>query len=1514
MKTKKLSLLIILLIFISLVTGCNIQKNILVTDLSLASLEGTGTENDPYLVKLDVDAMSEYSVNVLPTNASKKTLKYEVVSLANASDTDAISVSESQGSTLKIKALKAGNAGVKVIATDANTVAMYVLVTVEGDVDVLVRSIYFPIDEGDGTLTEPYQIKVAQSRSESVSFNVSPSNATNKEFDWTLGKIEDGEFVAVSIDDSAISLTPSATKLTFTGIIEGETAVIKGVAKDASGVSVYLQVTVESFTPVTSITSSALKEGDETDYVLVTSKNTKWDMTETELARKQGLIDGTSGPGGGQAADDMTYWPSLYNLGLVVGPSDSSDKTILINYSVEGIININVDGSYEALGAGTTIVTISSYSNPEVEMTIEVTVKDTIYPGILKEDFDNLLVSEYSEWDFDHNPDDLATRPLLVEWQLVQVQTNSVRGEISSDGNQKMFYLGTSDRVYGICLESNVISGDITKTTALAWNKVYIDNSATTLDITIGNNDKVHNQYRIVMVLEDGTHFILKDWTSLTTPNESKKVFDIAIPEAVKGNNVALVIEQRLTEKKNNGELHIKGIWINQYTEVQEVVLDENSGEFGQGSSFKINASVVPSNATDKGIIYSVIPADKGVSVDAGGNVKIDLTAETGEYTIYVIARENPEINASYSLTVFENVPTTLFELEGINDGDIIHATFHNASGVNHTDASFKLITHFNDNASNVNYQIDIDGDSVKIENNVLSFIDLGTSVVTLTSEGNLELVISFTVVVEEYNDNSSVITGINKTEIDFIPASTLTNWTTQSSLQDWVIENINKDHGGSKVAESGDKDGKIILEGHSTTPNSNIPINIVWNKVLVGLDINSFVFKVHSHDDDRVLESTNFRVRVINVDDLSVDELIGWSTVANRWKQAADWYEVSLDISQYQGKEIVIVIEQTGSLQNNGNWVLNSDSAAGSYLHLQGLALSTELANPNLYTYRLYANTNPELQLADGWYASAYYYNYKYTNYYGGAYIDGVYNPLVISTKPNNPNALALPLTSMFTKNGSTSAPMFYTWGLYPALNNNHLNNDVTYELVANDCVQLVDDGLVALSEGEATLKVFYKAYGSDTELVAFEVKIVVTETAGGGDDIEDPDDKTSWANKGEILADWDVVGQIDAGVGEGADLVVGHDTGWSALTKNFLITNEYSLLTFSARVFNRDGETYPHFVVKVNGEVVRAIDAELDYVTTDSDDFTFFTYDLSAYLDQTVEIAIGITTGTHAVVGSISFSKPEEVKSSWENKSEILADWDVVGQIDAGVGEGADLVVGHDTGWSALTKNFKITADYNLFTFSARVFNREGETYPKFVLKVNDEIVQSLDSLLDYVTTDSDDFTFFTYDLSAYLGQTVEVALGITTGTHAVVGSISFSKLEEVKSSWENKSEILADWDVVGQIDAGVGEGADLVVGHGTGWSALTNTFKITSNHHELTFSARVFHRDGETYPQFVLKVNDIVIRAIDAEFDYVTTDSDDFTFFTYDLSAYVGQTVEIALGITTGTHGVVGSIVIS
>ena len=160
---------------------------------------------------------------------------------------------------------------------------------------------------------------------------------------------------------------------------------------------------------------------------------------------------------------------------------------------------------------------------------------------------------------------------------------------------------------------------------------------------------------------------------------------------------------------------------------------------------------------------------------------------------------------------------------------------------------------------------------------------------------------------------------------------------------------------------------------------------------------------------------------------------------------------------------------------------------------------------------------------------------------------------------------------------------------------------------------------------------------------------------------------------DRAAMYEDFATTGEIDTGVGEGFDMKSG-----SKATFAHAIDETTKFLTVSIRVFHRDGETYPSFSVKVDGEIVRAEGADKDTVTVETDASQTFVYDLSSKVGETVFIEFAEAAATHCVLTQVKFIESMGAKhsdnTSWD-RTGLYDEWYMEGEIKTGVGEGLDL-----------------------------------------------------------------------------------------------------------------------------------------------------------------------------------------------------------------------------------------------
>ena len=1079
-------------------------------------------------------------------------------------------------------------------------------------------------EDGEGTRENPFKINLAQGNSVELPYIVQPKDADDTSFTWSV--VDEG---------TGLSFSDTGSKLTINAAADATSALVEGKANDGSGVCVYLSVVIEAYTPVSGITSSGLLADETYDYVLVTALGTKWDMSGDMLPRGQELLDGKIF-GGSQAPRNLTYWPTLQNFGILVAPDNATDSTIVISYSEENIIKVDIDGSWTALNAGETVVTIASYTEPDVKINVKVVVKDSLYRGILMEDYQNATVSGLTSWDLDadHNTDAQFAR--YDDWHLVMLHSNLARGVQDIDNNQKIFYMGQADRPYGICLENNVGSnsgGSLTEAASLTWAKLTIPESAMTFNVKIGNNDKVHGQYRVLFVEEDGTTTVLSnDWVGFTSgPSESTQ--KLTLPENIKGKTGAMVIEHRVTEYDNNAELQIKVMKFEGYVAVNGIELSKTEGVYKPGQSFTLSGKIKPDNATNDVIHWSMADGSQGfgVEVDANGNVTIAETTAGGVYYINAISAENPQIMATYKLVV--------------TSGEIA---------------------------------------------------------------------------VNKWEGKSEILDGVQGVK-----------WTIVGETDAGVGE-------GADIKVTGD--------------NTWSSLKLEYREIGASNYILTFGARVFHRDGE------TYPKFVIKVN----------GDVIRGIGQSEDWFYVDTDETQYCSYDLS---EYIGKMVTVEIGITQGTHAVVQYIEFTGSEVTEWADKADLQD----ANKDPWAHQGDCDAGVGEGYDIKGE----GSYL---YNEFVIGKEHN----------SQFTFGGR----VFHRDGeTYPEIrlvvvDANGTEHIVTAKGAENDYVYFDTDAtqyftydLSAFAGQKVEIRLVLKNAATHCVIQSITMKRATPLV----------DKVTKWEGKDQILngvegVNWVIVGETDAGVGEGADIKVTGDNTWSSLKlEGKTISASSFVLKFGARVFHRDGETYPKFVIKVNGEVVRGVDQTEDWFYVDTDETQYCSYDLSKYMGQKVTIEIGITQGTHAVVQYIEFFGTA-AGTNWANKAELLDaeydPWAHEGDWDAGVGEGYD-IKGEGT---YLYNEFLIGEGYNSqFTFGARVFHRDGETYPEIVLIVTDEngtqhVITAIGAENDYVYVDTDEIQHFTYDLSAFAGQNVTIAIALRNpATHCAITDISMTAAAE-------------------------------------------------------------------------------------------------------------------------------------
>ncbi len=519
----------------------------------------------------------------------------------------------------------------------------------------------------EGTAESPLEVEVTQGNSTQITYGVQPSNATNKKFNWKTGTLTDGAFT--ENNETGVTVADDGKKITISATAEATDAAICGTADDGSGVSVYLSVKIKSYTAVTSVTSSTLpeaEEGSEYDYELKTALYTNWDIGSGRTKRGDLLAEGKLGPTSeGRNPRNLTYYGSIYNFGITVAPADATDKDVVISYSKDGVVEVDaVSGAITVKGVGETIVTVASYAEESVSMKVKVTVEESLYRGILSSAYDRAATSTVTEWNLDPGDEIKGTEAhykLYSDWNLVMAHCNNTDSGEGGDNNQKIFYMGNPNKPYGICFDNHVSrnsGASLEDSVAMMWGKLTVPQSALTFNVKLGNNEKLHGQYKVSFVDGEGNVTVLTagdGWVGFAEPRKESTV-KLEIPDDIKGQTGAMIIEHRLTKYGDNAELQIKSLSFAGQVDVESVEFASGSATYRTGArEFKINARVLPDNATNDGITYAMKEdSAEGVTVAADGTVTVEETAAAGDYIIIATSVADPTKTAEFTLTLTE--------------------------------------------------------------------------------------------------------------------------------------------------------------------------------------------------------------------------------------------------------------------------------------------------------------------------------------------------------------------------------------------------------------------------------------------------------------------------------------------------------------------------------------------------------------------------------------------------------------------------------------------------------------------------------------------------------------------------------------------------------------------------------------------------------------------------------------------------------------------------------------------
>ncbi len=352
---------------------------------------------------------------------------------------------------------------------------------------------------------------------------------------------------------------------------------------------------------------TAVSYGTATIYA--TASNGKYDVCEVTVLR--GNVDVTGIVLSN--ADLLMEVGDKASLTAMVEPADATVTAVTWQTANPSIATVDENGNVEAIGVGETIITVTSVSNPEITATCNVTVKSGIINVV------GITLDEHSK-ELEEGDDFTLTATITpsdaTDKSVTWTSSNTAVATVSDTGKVTAVSVGAAT-IYATASNGAFDTCDITVFKDIDPTGVII--SAADITLTVGDTAALQ-----AFVQPDDATDKTVTWSSanpgIATVDASGVVTAVEAGEAI------------VTVKTVNGlEATCKVTVMPVIVSVTGITLDPKEKEVTVGDTFKINASIEPSNASDLTITWKSSDPAKA-TVSETGEV---ITKEPGEVIIY---------------------------------------------------------------------------------------------------------------------------------------------------------------------------------------------------------------------------------------------------------------------------------------------------------------------------------------------------------------------------------------------------------------------------------------------------------------------------------------------------------------------------------------------------------------------------------------------------------------------------------------------------------------------------------------------------------------------------------------------------------------------------------------------------------------------------------------------------------------------------------------------------------------
>ena len=529
-------------------------------------------------LSLELEESFKLIATVAPSNATEKTVTWK------SSDTDVATVSDGT-----VTAKKAGSATITATAggksAECNVTVKEKSEGKDPDTTVPVSSVSLNKTSLELTVGDTYSELVA---------TVLPENATDKSITWTSSSAH------VTVSDKGV----------LTAVSAGE-AVITAKAGDKSA---ECKVTVKE--------KSEDKDPDTTVSVSSVSLN------KTSL--------------------ELTVGDTYSELVATVLPENATDKSVTWTSS-SAHVTVSDKGVLTAVSAGEAVITAKAGDkSAECKVTVKNPPPVAVTEVILDQTSLELVISLTYQLSAKVLPENAADKTVMWESSDEAVAT-VVGGLVTAVSKGTAIITATAGDISATC-EVKVKDVPIVEVESVALNKSSLDldeGQTFTLEATISPSNATDQNVK---------------WTS---SNDAVATVVGGLVTAVSAGEATITAE--VGGKSASCTVNVKAVRI----EVESVTLNKSSLDLDEGQTFTLEATISPSNATDKDVEWK--SSNNGVATVVGGLVtavsagEATITAEVGgksaSCTVTVTAKRIEVISVTLNKTELELKVDETFKL-----------------------------------------------------------------------------------------------------------------------------------------------------------------------------------------------------------------------------------------------------------------------------------------------------------------------------------------------------------------------------------------------------------------------------------------------------------------------------------------------------------------------------------------------------------------------------------------------------------------------------------------------------------------------------------------------------------------------------------------------------------------------------------------------------------------------------------------------------------------------------------